>query len=124
MRRYWVQISAKDGTVLFEKILDAGERYVVPDLPEAPLLRAGNSHAIYFAVDGRTYGPASPDAKVVKNLPLSVDTVTQTFAAADPALDVDLARFADLAVPAGPALPQTAAGPVAPLPPVATTAGN
>ncbi len=30
VRPSWVRVTAADGTVLFEKILDAGERYVVP----------------------------------------------------------------------------------------------
>ncbi|MEY4696619.1 MAG: hypothetical protein RIT14_1047 [Pseudomonadota bacterium] len=93
VRPSWVRVQAADGTVLFEKILDAGERYVVPQLEDAPLLRAGNSGSVYFAVNGKTYGPASPDAEVVKNLPLAADSLTQTFAEADLNADADLARF-------------------------------
>ncbi len=43
VRPSWVRVQSADGTVLFEKILDAGERYTVPQLEEAPVLRAGNS---------------------------------------------------------------------------------
>ena len=63
VRPSWVRVSAADGTVLFEKILDAGERYAVPPLEEAALLRAGNSGSVYFVVNGQTYGPASPGAR-------------------------------------------------------------
>ena len=76
VRPAWVRVSAADGTVLFEKVLDAGERYSVPALAQAPLLRAGNSASVYFAVNGKTYGPASPGSQVVKNLSLAVDDVT------------------------------------------------
>jgi hypothetical protein len=93
VRPAWVRVQSADGTVLFEKILDAGERYTVPQLEDAPLLRAGNSGSVYFAVNGKTYGPASPDAEVVKNLALSPDSLTQTFAEADLNADADLARF-------------------------------
>lgn len=97
VRPSWVRISAADGTVLFEKILDAGERYDVPPLQEAALLRSGNSGSIYFVVDGKTFGPAAPGAQVVKNVALSSDSLTQTFAAADLTGDADLAQFVNVA---------------------------
>ena len=104
VRPSWVRVSAADGTVLFEKILDAGERYVVPALEEAPLLRSGNSGSIYFAVNGKTYGPAAPGAQVVKNVSLTPDDLTAAYAEADMTDDADLARFVQLepapAVPA------------------------
>ena len=79
----WVQVSSADGTVLFEKILDAGERYEVPALEETAQLRSGNSGSIYFVVNGATYGPAAPGAQVVKNLPLEPSSLTETYALAD-----------------------------------------
>lgn len=60
VRPSWVRVQSADGTVLFEKILDAGERYVVPTMELPPVLRAGNSGSLYFAVNGQTYGPAAP----------------------------------------------------------------
>ncbi len=83
----WVRVSAADGTVLFEKILDAGEHYAVPALQQAPVLRSGNSGSIYFSVNGATYGPAAPGAQVVKNVSLDAASLTQSYAAADIALD-------------------------------------
>lgn len=97
VRPAWVRVSAADGTVLFEKVLDAGERYSVPALAQAPLLRAGNSASVYFAVNGKTYGPASPGSQVVKNLSLAVDDVTAAFQLADLSGDADLAHFVDVA---------------------------
>jgi cytoskeletal protein RodZ len=97
VRPSWVRVSAADGTVLFEKILNAGERYAVPQLQEAALLRAGNSGSIYFVVNGQTFGPASPGSAVVKNVALSADALTQTYAAADLSGDADLAQFVNVA---------------------------
>jgi cytoskeletal protein RodZ len=94
VRPAWIRVNAADGTVLFEKILDAGERYSVPALEEAPVFRTGNSGSIYFVVDGQTYGPVAPGAKVVKDIALSPEALTSTLAAADPTADEDLARFA------------------------------
>ncbi|WP_395006573.1 helix-turn-helix domain-containing protein [Cypionkella sp.] len=97
VRPSWVRVSSADGTVLFEKILNAGERYAVPQLQEAALLRAGNSGSIYFVVNGKTIGPASPGSTVVKNLALSADVLSQTYAVADLSGDADLAQFVNVA---------------------------
>jgi len=97
VRPSWVRVSAQDGTVLFEKILDAGERYAVPALEQAPVLRAGNSGSIYFTVSGKTYGPASPGSSVVKNLALSAESLTGAFTVADLSGDKDLAHFVSVA---------------------------
>ena len=73
--------------------MDAGERYLLPDLDVPAMLRAGNSGAVYFAVQGRTYGPAAPGAQVVKQIPLTAEALTERFPVADPAQDSDLAQM-------------------------------
>ncbi|WP_396022184.1 DUF4115 domain-containing protein [Celeribacter litoreus] len=88
----WVRVQAADGSVIFEKVLDAGERYVVPSMEQAPVLRTGNAGGMYFSVNGQAYGPIGASGVVVKNIALSVPDVSQTFAAVD--LDTD-ARVAD-----------------------------
>lgn len=94
VRPAWVRVNAADGTVLFEKILDAGERYAVPAMEEAAVFRTGNSGAVYFVVDGKTLGPAAPGANVAKDIALSSEALTATLAEADMAVDDDLAKFA------------------------------
>ena len=97
VRPSWVQVSAADGTVLFEKILDAGERYSVPLLEDAPLLRSGNSGSVYFLVNGQTFGPASPGANVVRNLALSAENLSTTYTVANLSVDADLAEILNVA---------------------------
>lgn len=97
VRPSWVRVQSADGTILFEKILDAGERYAVPQLEAPALLRAGNSGSVYFNVAGKTYGPAASGASVVKNVALSPDAVTQNFALADLTGDADLAQYVNVA---------------------------
>lgn len=104
VRPSWVQVKAADGTVLFEKILDAGERWTVPQLEEPPVLRAGNSGSVYFAVNGKTFGPAAPGAQVVKNVALSPEALTEKFAEADLSADPELAAIVNVAQAA---LPET-----------------
>ncbi|KRW93280.1 helix-turn-helix domain-containing protein [Paracoccus sp. MKU1] len=96
-RPAWVRVTSADGTVLLEKTMDAGERFALPKLEAPPVLRAGNSGAIYFAVNGRTYGPAAPGAKVVKNVELSPNALTAKFAFADLSKDPQLAEMVALA---------------------------
>ncbi len=103
VRPSWVRISAADGTVLFEKILDAGERYAVPPLQQAAELRSGNSGSIYFVVNGQTFGPAAPGAQVIKGVALASESLVSTYALADLSGDADLAQYvtvADASVPA------------------------
>lgn len=97
VRPSWVRVQSADGTVLFEKVLDAGERYVVPQMEEPAVLRAGNSGSLYFAVNGQTYGPAAPGAQVVKNVALSPEALTGAYAMADLTGDADLARYVTVA---------------------------
>ena len=92
VRPAWVRVNAADGTVLFEKTLDAGERYAVPALEQAALLRTGNSGSVYLLVDGVTYGPAAPGANVAKDIALSPDAVTDRYVMADPTVDEALAK--------------------------------
>lgn len=97
VRPSWVRVKAADGTVLFEKILDAGESYVLPKTEEPPLLRAGNAGSVYFAVNGENYGPAGVGPSVVKNVALSVDKLKQTYPVADLTADKDLAAYVAVA---------------------------
>lgn len=93
VRPAWVRVQAADGTVIFEKILDAGERYALPKLEEAPVMRVGESGALYFAVNGQTYGPAGERGSVTKDLVLSPEALTAKYTVADLGSDADLARY-------------------------------
>ncbi|MEE9427722.1 MAG: RodZ domain-containing protein [Paracoccaceae bacterium] len=97
VRPSWVRVQAVDGTVIFEKVLDAGERYVLPKSETAPVLRVGNAGSVYFAVNGQNYGPAGDGLSVVKGLSLSVGDLTRNFETADLSKDTDLARFVEVA---------------------------
>lgn len=96
-RPAWVRVTTSDGTVLLEKIMDAGERFTLPKLEEAPQLRTGNSGAVYFAINGRTYGPSAPGPQVVKNIELSPESLTGKYALADLNADPELAQMVAMA---------------------------
>lgn len=96
-RPSWVRVRAADGSTVFEAILEAGDTYAVAQTEEPHTIRVGESGAIYFAVDGQTYGPAGPRGSVTSGLALSADNLTGTYQVADIEADGDLARVvADL----------------------------
>ena len=93
----WVRVQSADGTVIFEKILDAGETFVLPAADEPHRLRAGNAGALYFSVNGETYGPAGEGPSVVRDVALSVDALKEVYALADLTQDENLARIVAVA---------------------------
>ncbi|HRK41856.1 MAG TPA: DUF4115 domain-containing protein [Gemmobacter sp.] len=97
VRPSWVRVSSADGAVLFEKILEAGERYQVPALEQAATLRSGNAGSVYFLVNGQAYGPAAPGPQVVKNVALTEEALTGKYAAANLEDDADLKRIVTVA---------------------------
>ena len=88
----WVRVRAGDGSVLFEKILSAGEEYILPNLEDAPTLRAGNSGAVYFRVGSTVYGPAGGAGGVAKNVTLSADALATAYSEVDPTQNGSVSR--------------------------------
>jgi hypothetical protein len=75
----WVRIFMPDGTILFEQILDAGDRYRVPPDLEGPLLRAGNSGSVYLQVGDETYGPVGKGNGVARKVALSEPSAKEKY---------------------------------------------
>ncbi len=96
VRPSWVRVRAGDGSVIFEKILDPGEEFVVPITETPPTLRAGNAQSVFFRVNGVTRGPAGVNASVVRSVPLGPVELADAFGEADLSRDADLARYVDL----------------------------
>ena len=69
-RPAWVRVYLPDNSVLFEKILNAGERYRLPSELQGPLLKAGNSGAVYFMIGQKTYGPVGANGGVARKVSL------------------------------------------------------
>ncbi|MEQ9257895.1 MAG: DUF4115 domain-containing protein [Roseovarius sp.] len=101
VRPAWVRVSAADGSVLFEGILNGGDAYQVPDTEEPPSLRVGESGAVYFQMDGQHYGPVGPSGSVTRNVALAATSLRESYNVADISQDRDLQRFvAELETPA------------------------
>ena len=94
VRPAWVRVRASDGSILFEKTLNPGDTYVVPQTEEPPILRTGAAGALYFAVNGETYGPAGGNGAVIDGVQLSSADLTGSFQVADLTADPDAGRAA------------------------------
>lgn len=93
VRPAWVRVSAADGSVIFEGIMETGQSYDVPRTEEPPVLRVGESGAIYFDVNGDVFGPVGARGTVTSNFALAADQVAATLSVADLTVDGDLARM-------------------------------
>ncbi len=97
VRPSWVRIRTPDGSVLLEKILDGGERYVVPSAGQMRILRTGNAGSVYFLVDGEAYGPLGEGPTVVDDIVMLPGEIMASYAVADPVSDSQLAEFVAMA---------------------------
>ncbi|WP_375690962.1 helix-turn-helix domain-containing protein [Pseudooceanicola sp. LIPI14-2-Ac024] len=98
VRPAWVRVRSADGSVIFEKILDAGESYQLPQTEEAPMLRAGMSGSLYFRVNGELYGPAGQGTNTIRDVALSVGDLTGKYQVADLTADPVAAKVVAEAV--------------------------
>lgn len=91
----WVRVYQENGTIIFEKILAAGEQYSLPiDAPTA-YLRAGNATAVYVMIDDEAYGPISNSDAVVRDIALLPTSVSGSMAeVADPSVALQVAAEA------------------------------
>ena len=101
VRPSWVRVRGPDGTVIFQKILDAGEVFDVPLTDEPARLRAGNAGSLYFEVNGQVYGPAGNGQSVVRDVVLSPEALVENYGEADAESDSELARYVSVADAAG-----------------------
>lgn len=66
----WVRVRSAEGNTLFEGIMEPGDTYDIPAMETAPILRTGESGAIYFAMGTECYGPVGARGEVTGNLVL------------------------------------------------------
>ncbi|MEO0828938.1 MAG: RodZ domain-containing protein [Pseudomonadota bacterium] len=97
----WVRVRSAEGTVILEKVLQPGDTFELPKTELPATLRTGAAGAVYFTVNGETYGPAGGRGAVVDNIALGATDLTQAYAKVDPASDSraeEAVRFAEAAL--------------------------
>lgn len=92
VRPSWVRIQSAEGTTIYEKIMQEGDRFVLPKTEAPATLRTGESGAIYFSVNGTAYGPAGRPGAVTGGLELAASSLKETYEVADIEADTALAR--------------------------------
>jgi hypothetical protein len=86
----WVRVYTPTGGILFEKILDAGQRYRLPEGVNNALMRAGNSGSVYIMVGEQLYGPVGKATGVARKVALDPITVPEMFALVEDGFDQPL----------------------------------
>ena len=79
----YIRVAEDNGTILFSKIMDPGEHFIVPSDVSLPLLRAGMSGYVYFRIDGKEYGPVGSGPGVEKDIKIIKDEITKNYELAD-----------------------------------------
>ncbi|MGH1414633.1 MAG: helix-turn-helix domain-containing protein [Pelagimonas sp.] len=89
-RPAWVQVKDEAGAVLYSGILNAGDTYVVPRDAATPRMQIGESGAVYFAVNGTSFGPAGPNGTVTENVSLQAQDLMARYTPVKAGADADL----------------------------------
>lgn len=75
----WVRITAADGTSIYENVMQKGDTFDVPTLEEAPMLRTGQSGAVFFVMNGEIFGPVGGRGSVTSNVPLQQQALAERY---------------------------------------------
>jgi len=88
----WVRIFEPKGNILFENILDTGQRYKVPKSAKSAMLRAGNSGFVYLMIGDDFYGPLGTSTGVAKKVNLQSEMIIENYELAKTNLTFPLNR--------------------------------
>ena len=88
----WVRIFEPNGNILFENILDTGQRYKVPKSAKSAMLRAGNSGFVYLMIGDDFYGPLGTSTGVAKKVNLQSEMIIENYELANTNLTFPLNR--------------------------------
>ena len=93
----YIRVSESDGTILYSKILDPGEYFLVPRSPGLKSLRAGMSGHVYFRINGNVYGPVGDGPNVERKIDISSKSILNKYKPADFSEDIKAKKIiADL----------------------------
>jgi cytoskeleton protein RodZ len=70
----WMQVKDRSGTILFNRVLKAGETWPVPQKPNL-LLTTGNAGGTEIVLDGASMASLGPSGSVRRDVPLDVDAL-------------------------------------------------
>jgi hypothetical protein len=79
----WVRITDGNGERVFEKTLQAGEHYALPADIDSPLLRAGNSGALYIKLGDTLVGPVGSGSTTARKVSLTASDISAEYSVVD-----------------------------------------
>ena len=71
----WIRLTDNEGTIVLEKTLKPGEKYLFEKDLFSGTLRSGNAQNVYFLINGEAYGPLSTNSTVVKKVSLNPEVI-------------------------------------------------
>ena len=71
----WIRLTNQEGTIILEKTLKTGERYVINKDLFSGTLRSGNAKNVYFLINGEALGPLSTQSTVAKEISLNPEVI-------------------------------------------------
>lgn len=74
----WVEIRGQDGKSIVSRVLQAGDRYYVPDRPDLTI-SLGNSGGVELEVQGKKLKPLGAPGEVKRNIPLDGAYLTKNY---------------------------------------------
>ena len=80
-RPAWIRVYYANGTVIFERILESGEVYEVPETEEPAMVWAGNSGSVYVKIDETLHGPIGRGTRAARDIPLDAGVLADRFEA-------------------------------------------
>ena len=86
----WIRIYEPNGNILFENILDTGQRYEVPKSAQSAFLRAGNSGFVYLMIGNDFYGPLGTATGVAKKVNLQAKKILENYTIVENSLTLPL----------------------------------
>ncbi|MEM7499960.1 MAG: helix-turn-helix domain-containing protein [Pseudomonadota bacterium] len=95
--RAWVRVRGTGRDVLFEGIMEAGDRFELPTDTAGATLRAGNAGGIYIALGSTRFGPLGRSGEVVKRVALDAEAVRDAYPEASRAAAAEREETSDIA---------------------------
>jgi cytoskeletal protein RodZ len=78
-RPAWIRVYLENKTVIFERILESGEIYALPDGLQGPLVWAGNSGSVYVRVGEDLRGPLGSGTRASKDVALEPAALAERY---------------------------------------------
>ncbi|MCK6418193.1 MAG: DUF4115 domain-containing protein [Alphaproteobacteria bacterium] len=75
----WVEIKDSSGNALVAKVLQAGDKYRIPDDRPDLSMSLGNAGGVMLEIDGKAVAPLGANGEVLRNVPLERDWLRKRY---------------------------------------------